>query len=359
MNKLIKVIQNFFKTNKSFLSFVFILTLIVLLITTLFILFKPETDQSILLKASEDIDYTAPYVQEFYFDLIQPTDPNGRQFQLKFSEIVVYIPEKDDDDFGSICFEGLTLKSHILYEESSDEFVLADPILCLNAEDSKSFLNIKSHDRLIKHHFVLDDESSKQFFFVFSPHLENYPYDDFVVELEMYSDIIFEKNTFQYVCEDCLKDYSIHINFQEDSTKQYVITKDWQVSSYSPQPHGPVDFPNPDTYNIEFSRPAYVKLMVMIPLVVIFIFEFSLLFTDTFATFIKGSVGLFFGLFSIKSVILPYEINQITYIDKWISFLFSFFLIILLFSLFSRAFALITRDKRLIPFYFIKHYFGK
>jgi hypothetical protein len=96
--------------------------------------------------------------------------------------------------------------------------------------------------------------------------------------------------------------------------------------------------------------------MVMIPLVVIFIFEFSLRFADTFATFIKGSVGLLFGLFSIKSVIFPYDINQITYVDKWISFLFSFFLIVLLFTLFSRAFALITGDKRFVPHYFVKRY---
>jgi hypothetical protein len=359
MNKSKKPIQNFFKNNKSFLSFVFILTFIVLLITILFILFKPNTNQSILLKPSEDIDYTKPYVLEFYFDLIQPSDSNGRQFQLLFSEIVVYIPEDRDDDFGSICFEGLTLKSHILYEDSSDEFILADPMLCLYAENSKSFLNIKNYDRLIKHHFVLDDDMRKQFFFVYSPHLVNYPNDSFIAELELYSDIYFEENNFKYYCEDCLKDYSIHINFQEDPSKQYVITKDWQISSYSPQSHGPVDFPNSDIYNIEFSRPAYIKLMVVIPLIVIFIFEFSLLFADTFATFIKGSVGLLFGLFSIKSVIFPYDINQITYLDKWISFLFFFFLIVLIFSLFSRAFSLITGDKRYIPYYFMKNNLAK
>jgi hypothetical protein len=355
MNKLIKAIQNFIKNNRSFLSFVFILTLIILLMSTLFILFKPNTGQSILFKPSEDIDYKKPYVLEFYFDLIQPMDLNGRQFILQFSEVVVFIPEERNDDFGSICFEGLTLKSHILNENSFDEYSLSDPLLCLNAEDSKSFLNIKSYDRLIKHHFVLDDEMSKQFFFVYSPHLENYPNDRFIVELEMHSDILFEENNFQYICEDCLNDYSIHINFQEDPSKQYIITKDWQVLSYALQPHGPFDFPNPDTYNLEFSRPLYVKLMVIIPLIVIFIFEFSLLFADTFATFIKGSVGLFFGLFSIKSVIFPYDINQITYLDKWISFLFFFFLIVLLFSLFSRAFALITSDNRFIPYNLVKY----
>jgi len=356
MNKLIKAIQNFIKNNKSFLSFVFILTLIILPIITLFILFKPNTGQSILFKPSEDIDYKKPYVLEFYFDVIQPTNSNGRQFILQFSEVVVFIPEERNDDFGSICFEGLTLKSHILNENSFDEYSLSDPLLCLNAESSKSFLNIKSYDRLIKHHFVLDDEMSRQFFFVYSPHLENYPNDRFIVELEMHSDILFEENNFQYVCEDCLNDYSIQINFQEDPSKQYIITKDWQVSSYAPQPQGPFDFPNPDTYNLEFSRPAYVKLMAMIPLIVIFIFEFSLLFADTFATFIKGSVGLFFGLFSIKSVIFPYDINQITYLDKWISFLFFFFLIVLLFSMFSRVLALITGDKRFIPYNFLKQY---
>lgn len=90
-----------------------------------------------------------------------------------------------------------------------------------------------------------------------------------------------------------------------------------------------LDSNNSEEYlNFDLQRPIFIQIILPVIFFVIYSFIFLLLFTTDLGSFMGGSVGVFFGLFSIKNVLVPQDINTPTIIDSGILYAYLAFSVV-------------------------------